>query len=192
MKKFSKILIKIGISLGILLSFIFSLVNLSEFISVGIISNPELVEKYSFGSPAFLGYGGWHYLTKEIYIINTFISGLIWGIISILLVFSLFKKNLQKKLLIFCLILFTLFIAYALTLRFVITPISKDYLIDRSYYFTSCDWPIDNPFKESLRYDGFEAARNLDYCGGYEQEFSEGCEEFLLAKDKHYKKCVER
>lgn len=62
-----------GLLLGILLSLLF----LHEWITIGIIADPETVQKYHFGSEAMVGHGGWFYKSAELYARSAMIQGFV-------------------------------------------------------------------------------------------------------------------
>lgn len=53
--------------------------------------------------------------------------------------------------------------------------------------------PATNPFTSGEeKHKGFEAAKNLDYCGGYTEDFKAGCEEYLKQQHLYFRNCVEK
>ncbi len=82
---------------GLLLSLIIALLFLSEWINIGVIANPETIDKYYFGSDAMVG-KYWYYESAIIYALTALVQGIISAGITSLFVFSLIRNS--KKLLV--------------------------------------------------------------------------------------------
>ena len=55
----------------------------------------------------------------------------------------------------------------------------------------NCSGVLINPYPEGEKYKGFEAAKDLDYCGGYNEDFMIGCEKYMKQMHLYFKNCVE-
>ena len=52
-----------GLAFGLLVAVRF----VYEWLTVGIVADPKVIETYHFGSAAMVGNGGWHYRSAELY-----------------------------------------------------------------------------------------------------------------------------
>jgi len=82
---------------GLILSLIIALLFLSEWINIGVIANPEIIDKYYFGSDSMVG-KYWYYESATIYALTALVQGIISSGITVLFVFSLNRNS--KKLLV--------------------------------------------------------------------------------------------
>lgn len=81
---------------GLLLSLIIAVLFLSEWVKIGIIANPEVIDQYYFGSESMAG-KAWYYKSAETYAKSALTQGLVSSVITAIFVFSLIRNS--KKML---------------------------------------------------------------------------------------------
>jgi hypothetical protein len=99
---------------GFLLALIIMGLSIAEWIRIGVIANPQEIEKYYFGSEAMMGHGGWKYVSASAYTWSVFGEGLFAGMIGAAFIYGFLRYS--KKAIVIAYFGLALLVAY---LRFL-------------------------------------------------------------------------
>lgn len=72
-------------------------VNMSEYVIIGLVKNPEIVSAYHFGSEPMVGHGGSKYKSAESYSTVALVWSAISGVLFVLC-FTFFGRKRYKRL----------------------------------------------------------------------------------------------
>ena len=77
---------------GLILSCLISVLFLMEWIKIGIIADPAVIESYNFGSES-MAENAWYYESPDTYAISAMIQGFIASIITIFFFVTLYYRT---------------------------------------------------------------------------------------------------
>jgi hypothetical protein len=79
--------------IGIVLTVMFSILLISEFVRIGIIGDPAEINRYFFGSETMMDHGGWKYKSSSIYAWTSLVEGLLVLSISSIFIMAVVQNK---------------------------------------------------------------------------------------------------
>ena len=89
---------------------------LSEWVIIGIIADPKVIEKYSFGGEAMMDHGGWYYASALTYAWTSLMTGIGLFVLGVFTFIASIKSK-GRNTAIGCSIIFIYFLITQLSMR---------------------------------------------------------------------------